>query len=67
MASDNRTAMSGLDEKWPGEDWNRPAPVVRYPVSNKEMTMASSEKAWMSSLARAIRPNTSTSDSTVVP
>ena len=29
--------------------------------------MARSEKACMSSLARAISPNTSTSDSTVVP
>ncbi len=29
MASDSRTAMSGLDEKWPGDDWKSPAPVAR--------------------------------------
>ena len=67
MASESRTAMSGLEEKCPGDDSNSPAPVVRYPVSNSEITMASSENACMSSLARAISPKTSTSASTVVP
>ena len=67
MASANRTAMCGLDEKCPGDASKRPAPVARYPVSKSEITMARSENACMSSFARAMRPNTSTSDSTVVP
>ena len=29
MASASRTAMSGLDEKCPGDDSNSPAPVAR--------------------------------------
>ena len=29
MASASRTAMAGLLEKWPGDDWNKPAPVAR--------------------------------------
>ena len=29
MASESRTAMSGLEEKCPGDDWNSPAPVER--------------------------------------
>ncbi len=67
MASDSRAAMPGLPEKCPGEASKRPTPCWSSPVSNSEMTMARSEKACMSSLARAMSPKTSTSDSTVVP
>jgi len=66
MASATRTAIPDSD-RCPGEYSNRPAPVRRYPVSKREMTMANSEKARMSSLARAMNAKTSSSDSTVVP
>jgi len=40
---------------------------MKYPVSNRPSTIASSENAWGSSLQREINPKTSISHSTVEP
>ena len=65
-ASASRTAIPVADS-WPGNISKRPAPVRRYPVSNKETTIASSEKPRGSSFARAMNANTSSSFATVDP
>ena len=66
MASANRTATPSRDN-WPGNASNRPAPASRYPVSKSDTTMASRLKPLGSSLARVMKANTSSSDSTLVP
>ena len=45
----------------------RPAARLRYPVSKRLMTIATNENARGSALARAMKVNTSNSDSMVVP
>jgi len=56
IASERRAAMSGLWEKWPGDDSNNPAPVAREPVSKSEMTMASNERVSSNVSMRTTAP-----------